>query len=84
MTGRDGDRPLVQQFATGCPTGKRAFPTRRAAKATAASVRSGNGEHLRPYRCTEPSCALWHVGHLPLDVMHGKTSSASYYDRTNP
>lgn len=80
MTGRDGGGPLVQQFGTGCASGKRGFTTRRAAKATAQSVRAGNGEHLRPYRCTDPACGLWHVGHLPRAVIKGAISGAAYYD----
>ena len=62
-----------------CPSGKRTHPDRASAKRHAANVRRSNGEHLRPYRC--PSCDLWHVGHLPDDVVRGIRSADEHYQR---
>lgn len=71
MTGRrDGG------WVTGhCSSGKREHPDRRSAKAHARRM-SG---HLRPYECGE--CGTWHVGHLPLAVIRGRSSAGQYYSR---
>jgi hypothetical protein len=68
--------------ATGCPTGKRAHSTRRGAKRHALLLRQLYGDHLRPYEC--PTCGLWHVGHLPDDVVRGLRSADQHYQRRGP
>lgn len=33
--------------------------------------------HLRPYHCG--NCSMWHIGHLPLDVIRGNTTATEHY-----
>lgn len=67
----------------GCPTGKRSHATRRGAKAHAYSLKQMTGQHLRPYQCE--ACDLWHVGHLPSQVLRGrKTADQIYRGRPLP
>lgn len=63
----------------GCPTGKLSHATRRGAKAQAYSLKQDTGEHLRPYQCE--ACDLWHVGHLPSQVLRGRKTADQIYGR---
>lgn len=59
-----------------CSSGKRAYITRKAAKAAAQKIPG----HLRPYQC--PECGpLWHNGHIPNAVIRGLRSADEHYDR---
>ncbi len=51
-----------------CPTGKRAYPSRTAAK-QAYKQHLSKREHMRPYRCE--ACNGWHLGHLDYPTMRG-------------
>lgn len=62
-----------------CPSGKLAHRTRRGAKAQAYSLKLDTGQHLRPYLCDD--CSLWHVGHLPSQVLRGRKTAAQIYGR---
>lgn len=48
----------------GCPTRKRTFPTRRAAKRY--MKRRPRGNHRRTYRCDD--CTFWHVTSADADT----------------
>lgn len=54
----------------GCPTGKRGYLDRRAAKAVARVLPPDGGRRVHVYACTE--CSNWHVGHIPTSVMRGR------------
>jgi hypothetical protein len=55
---------------------KRTYPNRRTAQATAKTI---PGRHMNAYRC--PDGTGWHLGHLPIDVIHGETAKADYVQR---
>ena len=57
-------------------TGKRQWPSRRAAQATSKQIR---GNHMSAYRCDH--CEFWHLGHLPRNVVHGFADRRAYADR---
>ena len=73
MTGRTHWAP--REFAAGScgPCGKRAYPSRREARARAKQI---PGTHMNAYRC--PHGAGWHLGHLPDDVRHGDLPKDEY------
>lgn len=73
------DRP-PEGVLNGCPTGKRAYPDRPAARAKALKHRQWYGDHLRPYRC--PTCDAFHIGHLPAAVLRGDVSAREHYGDT--
>jgi hypothetical protein len=53
----------------GCPTGKRAYVNRRAAKQAASRNRRMGNDRLSVYKCKQ--CFGWHLGHLPREVKRG-------------
>lgn len=55
---------------------KRTYVNGRAARAVSKKI---PGRHLSAYRC--PQGAGWHLGHLPIDVVHGDLSKDDYYVR---
>lgn len=63
-----------------CATGKRAWQTRRDAKA-AASLAGRNGlPGMNAFRCVEEDgCGLFHIGHLPAAVRSGEIGRSEYY-----
>ncbi len=62
----------VIRHTTGCPTGKRAFQSRRDAKKARRLTKRGDG--LSTYKCT--LCPGWHNGHLAHDVKRGNIARA--------
>lgn len=57
----------------GC--GRVRYFSRRAARQARRHLYVG---HLQAYRCTR-GCHAWHLGHLPLVVLHGLRSKAEVY-----
>lgn len=63
---------------TTCPvTGKRAYTSRKNAKAALLKLAHGGRNRMRPYECDE--CGKWHIGHMPGRVRAGEVSAADYY-----
>lgn len=58
-----------EMCATGCRTGKRAYPTRAAAKAASKKAKARGYGHMRAYLCR--TCGLWHFGHVPDHIRAG-------------
>lgn len=66
-----------------CRSGKRAYVSRREAAEHAKRLRRTALHmpgHVRPYVC--PSCGLWHVGHVPPDVIQGVRTADEHYGRS--
>ena len=74
MTGHP-ERPRWTGYP--CPTQKRAFFDRRAAKAAARSHRKAGTTNMHVYYCD--LCSHWHIGHLPAAVVRGEVSTAEWY-----
>lgn len=53
-----------------CSSGKRAYVSRRAAKAACKRLASQGEGHLRPYECVE--CSGWHAGHVSEKRLRGE------------
>jgi hypothetical protein len=64
------------QFSHTCGCGKRAYRTRKAARAAARR----HDEQVRTYRCLTDT-AVYHIGHLHPDVTAGKVSRGRVYRR---
>lgn len=80
MTGNDYTR---RQWVTEvCPTGKRAYFTRRAAKTAARSVAKLGSPGNRPYVC--PRCDYWHIGHKPTAAVLGQAAASDVYRGRQP
>lgn len=71
MTSQPGPSNWV---TTACTSGKRCYPSRRAAKK---ALEQAPLSHMRPYRC--PDCPYWHNGHLPRAVMRGERTAEEHY-----
>jgi hypothetical protein len=61
-----------------CPSGKRGFITRRAAKAAARQLAKAGSGGTRAYLC---ECGYWHIGHQPRPVQQGWVAARDWYAR---
>lgn len=61
-------RKIAGMYSTGCPTGKRGYVDRQAARVAEKRARLVTGR-MRPYLCKQ--CGAWHLGHLPRSVVRG-------------
>lgn len=82
MAGRNAqanaDRRDGRSWTTnGCPTGKRAYATKAAAKDARRWFQRRGGDLLSAYRCEHCSC--FHLGHIPDAVRRGDISRGDYY-----
>lgn len=66
-------QPDPSPFTTCTDCRKRAYPTRKAAKATAKTI---SGRHMTAYPC--PVADGFHLGHLPMTVVHGYRDKLDY------
>lgn len=79
MTQRDQQHPWTGGTHNNCPSGKRAYTTRKNAKAEAYRIRRNQSNHMRPYYCDQ--CTLFHLAHLPPKVMSGAYSEKAWYGK---
>lgn len=63
-----------------CPCGKRAYASRKEAKAVIRIAHS-NAKAVSAYACPESdSQQSWHIGHLPQGVRRGEVGRSSFYE----
>jgi len=80
MRSRDQQREAASPQAwahNGCSTGKRAYPSKKSARAARRDQRQRGGDLLSAYQCAE--CMAFHLGHMPLVVKQGQKSRSEVY-----
>lgn len=68
MASRKEHRVSGEYTTYNCPTGKRTYSSRKAAKASY-KQHLRKHDHMRAYTC--PECGGWHLGHLDYATMRG-------------
>lgn len=72
MGQNDRSDPATHWTEKGCPTGKRSYDSRNAAKRAKSRNARMLGDRLSEYWCDQ--CDSWHLGHLPAAVRRGEIS----------
>lgn len=82
-TSRHQRMPPALGFVTGiCPSGKRAYFTRKGARVLVRVLKAEGDKGVRAYHC--PQCDHFHAGHMPDAVRQGEITANECYRRPVP